>query len=58
MHKIINKTLKGDTYNNKTGCCLKTLHYPDSPNQKEFPSIILTPEQKYYSISLYKFGIK
>lgn len=38
--------------------CLETQHYPDSPNQSDFPSTILNPEEEYYSICIYKFEVE
>lgn len=40
----------------RTAFCLETQHFPDAPNQELFPSIILNPGEKYYSISEYKFS--
>ena len=34
---------RGGRYNKRDGLCLETQHYPDSPNQPEFPSTILKP---------------
>tara|TARA_B100000809_G_scaffold249300_2_gene280473 strand:- start:44872 stop:45936 length:1065 start_codon:yes stop_codon:yes gene_type:complete len=48
----------GKTYNSQEAFCLETQHFPDSPNQKNFPSTLLNPGEKYYSICIYKFGIK
>lgn len=36
--------------------CLETQHFPDSPNQPQFPSTILNPGQEYYSVCIYRFG--
>lgn len=36
---------------------LETQHFPDSPNQEEYPSIILSPGETYETKSLYKFSI-
>jgi len=38
--------------------CLETQHFPDSPNKPEFPSTILNPGEKYYSVCVYKFGVE
>ncbi|MEQ9309744.1 MAG: aldose epimerase family protein [Balneolaceae bacterium] len=47
---------KGDTANNpRTGLCLETQHFPDSPNQTEFPSVVLDVDQKYRSTTIYRF---
>lgn len=45
-------------YQFRTGLCLETQHYPDSPNKPTFPSTLLAPGETYYSKSVYEFGIK
>ncbi|HOG05346.1 MAG TPA: aldose epimerase family protein [Paludibacter sp.] len=45
-------------YNIRTGFCLETQHYPDSPNQPEFPSTVLRPGETYTSRCIYKFSVK
>lgn len=42
----------------RTGFCLETQHYPDSPNQPSFPSTELKPGQVYKTVSIYKFSAK
>ena len=42
----------------RTGLCLETQHYPDSPNQPEFPSTVLRPGEKYSSKTIFKFSTK
>jgi len=37
----------GSLYAHRTGLCLETQHFPDSPNQASFPSTILRPGQVY-----------
>lgn len=37
---------------------LETQHNPDSPNQPQFPDIMLEPGEKYETSSVYKFGIE
>ncbi|MBT3442213.1 MAG: galactose-1-epimerase, partial [Flavobacteriaceae bacterium] len=48
----------GGTQLKQSGFCFETQHYPDSPNQKNFPSVILNPGEKYRSTTLFKFSIK
>jgi len=48
----------GHVYALRTGLCLETQHFPDSPNQKGFPSTILQPGKSYDSKTVFKFGIK
>jgi len=45
----------GIKYFKHYGFCMETQHYPDSPNQPEFPSTILLPGEKYTSSTIYKF---
>jgi len=40
------------------GFCLETQHFPDSPNQPDFPSTILRPGQTYQTRTAYKFSIR
>jgi len=41
----------------RTAFCLETQHFPDSPNQKNFPSTLLKPGERYNTVSVYKFSI-
>jgi aldose 1-epimerase len=45
----------GVVYNQRMGFCLETEHFPDSPNQKQFPSVILNPGDTYSSQTSYQF---
>ena len=45
-------------YHYRTGLCLETEHYPDSPNQPQFPSTILEPGEVYSTTTIYKFSTK
>jgi aldose 1-epimerase len=40
----------------RTGFCLETQHFPDSPNHPEFPSTLLSPGQRYHTTTVYKFS--
>jgi aldose 1-epimerase len=48
----------GKVYNYRSGLCLETQHYPDSPNQAEFPSVLLTPGEPFMSSTTYRFSVK
>lgn len=48
----------GQKYLTNGGFCLEAQFYPDSPNQKHFPSVKLTPEQVFQKTIIYNFGIK
>jgi len=41
-------------YNKRSGFCLETQHFPDSPNQDAFPSVILSPGETYTSHTRYR----
>lgn len=38
--------------------CLETQHFPNSPNEPEFPSTILRPDEKYHTVTVYQFSIR
>jgi aldose 1-epimerase len=45
-------------YQRRSGLCLETQHFPDSPNQPDFPSTILQPGQTYKTQTVYRFSVK
>ena len=47
----------GRTYNRRGGLCLETQHYPDSPNQPDFPSTILRPGEEFTSQTVFAFSV-
>ena len=49
---------QGHVYNKRHGFCLETQHFPDSPNQPEFPSTVLRPGEKFASTTVYKFSVR
>lgn len=51
-------TGKGEKiYNKRSGLCLETQKYPDSPNKPQWPSAVLRPGEKYQSTCIYKFSV-
>lgn len=48
---------KGRIYGHRGGFCLEPQHYPDSPNQAEFPSTILRPGAEYTTVMGYRFSV-
>jgi aldose 1-epimerase len=48
----------GHVYAHRSGLCLETQHFPDSPNQKNFPSTILQPGKVYSSRTVMTFSAK
>lgn len=48
----------GIAYKKNYGLCLETQHYPDSPNQPEFPTTMLRPGENFRSTTVYEFSAK
>jgi aldose 1-epimerase len=48
----------GHVYKHRTGFCLETQHFPDSPNKPDFPSTILRPGQEYSTRTVFTFGVR
>jgi aldose 1-epimerase len=46
----------GKAYKRRYAFCLETQHFPDSPNQNKFPSVVLKPGQKFASHTVFKFS--
>lgn len=53
-----NKGKGGKVYQHRFGFCMETQHFPDSPNQPEFPPVVLRPGGKYESKTVYTFSVK
>lgn len=56
---FLDGTLKGKNgsiYKFRYGFCLETQHFPDSPNQGHFPSVVLNPGETYASATTYRFS--
>ena len=49
---------KGIVYKQRTGICLETQKYPDTPNKPEWPSALLKPGETYSSHCVFKFSTK
>ncbi|WP_429206425.1 aldose epimerase family protein [Massilia sp. UYP11] len=49
---------KGRTYPHRSGLCLEPQHFPDSPNQPQFPDVILRPGQVYQTESRFRFLVE
>ena len=48
----------GGTYHPRCAFCLETQHFPNSPNQPEFPSTVLRPGEHFQSTTIYGFGVE
>ncbi|MBM4153094.1 MAG: galactose mutarotase, partial [Kiritimatiellaceae bacterium] len=55
----LNGTIQGKNgccYVRRGGFCFETQHYPDSPNQLQFPSTLLSPDAPFRSQTVYRFS--
>lgn len=43
-------------FNQHEAFCLETQHYPDSPNQPDFPTTILQPGETFHQVTVHKFS--
>jgi aldose 1-epimerase len=48
----------GWVYQFRNGFCMESQHYPDSPNQPNFPSVVLKPGQVYKNTIIFKFSVQ
>jgi aldose 1-epimerase len=48
----------GIAYQYRTGLCLEAQHYPDSPNNPGWPSIVLHPGEVYHQTTVYQFSTR
>ena len=53
---IIGKS--GKAYGFRSGFCLETQHFPDSPNKPGFPSVVLKPGETYKTTTIHIFSVK
>ena len=47
----------GKAYPKRSGLCLETQHFPDSPNHPQFPSTVLRPGGRYQTTTVYRFSV-
>jgi aldose 1-epimerase len=50
------EAVKGDPSTFRNTFCLETQHFPDSPNQPQFPNTILEPGETFTSKTIYRFN--
>lgn len=48
----------GGFYAQRSGFCLETQHYPDSPNKPDYPSVVLNAGDKYTSETSFQFSVE
>jgi len=46
----------GKVYQQRSGFCLETQHYPDSPNKPAFPATLLRKGARYHTTTIYRFS--
>ncbi len=54
-------TMKGKggiIYGERSALCLECQHFPNSPNEKRFPSTVLEPGQHYKQTTVYGFSVR
>jgi aldose 1-epimerase len=49
---------QGLTYPRRSGFCLETQHFPDSPNKPQFPTTVLRPGGRYIQTTIYQFSVR
>jgi aldose 1-epimerase len=48
----------GIVFKYRSGMCLESGHYPDSPNHPDFPTTVLNPSETLKSTTIYRFSVK
>ena len=48
----------GGTYGPRSGFCLETQHFPNTPNEPSFPTTLLKPGETFTSETWFQFSIK
>lgn len=48
----------GKPYTFRSGVCLETGHFPDSPIRPGFPSAVISPDKSFKSRTIYRFSVK
>ena len=48
----------GGVYRHRSALCLETQHFPDSPNQPNFPTTVLHPGEEFHQTTIYRFSTK
>lgn len=48
---------QGRAYSRRSGFCLETQHFPDSPHHPHFPSTVLEPGETYRSETVFRFSV-
>ena len=51
------KGKRGVVYEKRSGFCLETQHFPDSPNHPHFPTTVLEPGDVFSETTVFRFGV-
>jgi aldose 1-epimerase len=54
--KLIGKS--GQAYGRRSGFCLETQHFPDTPNKPSFPATLVKAGEEYKTTTVFKFGAR
>jgi len=46
----------GKVYPRRSAFCMETQHFPDSPNQPQFPKAVLKPGEHFQSTTVFRFS--
>ena len=49
---------EGVPYEFRSAFCLETQHFPDSPNQPNFPTTVLEPGEMYHTVTVHRFSTR
>ena len=58
---FLDGTIKGKggrVYPHRSGFCLETQHFPDSPNKPAFPTTLLRPGEVYRQVTVHRFSVE
>ena len=51
------KGKKGIPYIKQNAICFETMHFPDSPNNPQWPTTLLRPGETFHSTTIYRFSL-
>lgn len=48
----------GQVYNFRNAFCMEPQHFPDSPNEPDFPTVLLRPGQTYHNTIIFRLSVE
>jgi aldose 1-epimerase len=48
----------GRVYGHRAAFCMEPQHFPDSPNKRDFPSVVLKPGEVYHNTIIFRFAVQ